>query len=128
MEMDRRSVMLAGAVVALGFASSSRAASPVKVSIPDDKSAFEPAEVRVKVGEFVEWTNHAIIGHTVTCDPRKAKDGKNVSLPSGASAFDSGELAGEQTWRHQFTVPGRYRYFCILHEGMGMVGEVVVDA
>ncbi|QBQ54317.1 plastocyanin/azurin family copper-binding protein [Nitrosococcus wardiae] len=29
------------------------------------------------------------------------------------------------TYRHTFTVPGTYRYFCIPHEAQGMMGETV---
>ena len=128
MILDRRSVLLAGAAVAFLYPLPGRAAASVKVSIPEDNSIFEPAAVHIKVGDTVEWTNHAIIEHTVTCDPAKARDSKSVALPSGVSVFDSGEFGSEQTFRHQFTSPGRYRYFCILHEDMGMVGEVIVGA
>jgi plastocyanin len=127
MNVTRRTLLMAGAALAL-YPKASRAAATAKVAIPDDKSTFEPAEVRIKVGDSVEWTNHALIGHTVTCDPAKAKNAKDVALPSGVAAFDSGEFETDQTWRHQFTAPGRYRYFCVLHEDMGMIGEIVVDA
>ena len=30
------------------------------------------------------------------------------------------------TFSHTFKVPGTYRYYCTLHEGNGMVGEVIV--
>src|SRR4051794_24073586 len=115
MNLTRRSLLLGSAALAL-CPQAGRAATIVKVAIPDDKSVFEPASVRLKVGDSVEWTNHALIGHTVTCDPAKAKSAKDVALPSGAAAFDSGEFETDQTWKHQFTAPGRYRYFCILHE------------
>lgn len=128
MNLDRRTMLLASAALALCPAAVRAAAAVVKVDIPDDKSTFEPAEVRIKVGDTVEWTNHALIEHTVTCDPAKAKSPKSVLLPAGAAKFDSGEFGTDQTWRHIFTAPGRYRYFCILHEDMGMIGEVVVEA
>jgi plastocyanin len=127
MNLDRRTMLLAGAALAI-YPAAARAAAVVKVAIPDDKSAFEPAEVRIKVGDTVEWTNHALIEHTVTCDPAKAKSPKSVALPSGVAKFDSGQFGTDQSWRYQFTSPGRYRYFCILHEDMGMIGEVVVEA
>jgi plastocyanin len=127
MNLDRRTMLLASAALAI-YPAAARAAALVKVAIPDDKSVFDPAEVRIKVGDTVEWTNHALIEHTVTCDPAKAKSPKSVALPSGAVKFDSGQFGTDQTWRHQFTVAGRYRYFCILHEDMGMIGEVIVEA
>jgi plastocyanin len=128
MNLDRRTLLLTGAAAALIYPAAGRAAATVKVSIPEDNSIFEPAEVHVKVGDSVEWTNLSLIEHTVTCDPAKVREAKNVALPSGASVFDSGEFGTDQTFLHQFTSPGRYRYFCVLHEDMGMVGEVIVTA
>ena len=91
---------------------------------------YEPRQVRIAAGESVEWRNKSIVsGHTVTCDPSKARDAAaHVALPAGAEPFDSGKVKAKGAYRHTFTVPGRYRYFCIPHERMGMVGEVEVVA
>lgn len=91
--------------------------------------AFVPKHVTIKAGQSVEWNNTAALEtHTVTADPALAKTSTSVSLPSGASTFNSGDLKPGQTFRYVFTVPGTYRYFCIPHERMGMVGEVEVQA
>lgn len=87
---------------------------------------FDPAEVRIRVGETVEWRNKAFLRHTVTFDPSKAADPTHVSLPEGVTPFDSGEVAGGGTWRHTFTAPGRYEYVCVPHEGQAMRGVVIV--
>ncbi len=57
---------------------------------------------------------------------RPGLGGGDVALPVGAKPFNSGNLKPGQAYRHTFTVPGRYRYFCVPHEGAGMIGEVVV--
>jgi plastocyanin len=109
------------------LAGPARAAQTVKVRVPAAKAAFEPAEVRIKVGDTVEWTNRSIVAHTVTCDPAKAKTRTNVNLPAGAEAFDSGALEQDQTFTHLFPVAGTYKYVCLEHEAMGMVATVVVE-
>ena len=118
------------AVLACGCASGSQepgaaaAAAVVKMTNFD----YEPGTVRVRAGETVEWQNKSIVSsHTVTCDAAKARDASaHVALPAGAEPFDSGKVKAKGTYRHTFAVPGQYRYFCIPHEGMGMVGEVEV--
>jgi plastocyanin len=87
---------------------------------------FGPAEVTVHVGETVEWRNGSIETHTVTDDPTVARTAADAELPPGAEAFDSGLLRPGQTFRHTFTVAGRYRYFCRPHETHGMVATVLV--
>jgi len=62
----------------------------------------------------------------VTADPAAAKNPTDAELPPGAQAFDSGPLRPGQVYRHTFSVPGRYRYFCRPHEMHGMTAAVVV--
>ena len=87
---------------------------------------FDPAEVRIRAGQTVEWRNKAFFAHTVTFDPAKAEDPSHVSLPAGVQPFDSGKIGGGKSWRHTFTVPGTYRYVCQPHEDHDMVGVVIV--
>ena len=90
--------------------------------------SFEPERITIRTGQTVEWNNTAAIEtHTVTADPKLAKDPKDVALPAGAEPFNSGNLKGNEIFRHTFTVPGLYRYFCIPHEKMGMIGEIEVN-
>lgn len=88
---------------------------------------FEPAEVRIRAGETVEWRNKAFFAHTVTFDPAQAQDPSQVSLPAGVAPFDSGKIGGGGTWRRRFTTPGTYRYVCKPHEDHDMRGVVVVS-
>ncbi|PSQ19222.1 halocyanin [Halobacteriales archaeon QS_8_69_26] len=39
---------------------------------------------------------------------------------------DEGVVAGGETYEHTFEVEGTYEYFCIPHEGAGMVGSIEV--
>ncbi len=41
--------------------------------------------------------------------------------------WDSGFIAGGRSFSRRFTEPGTYRYFCIPHEGAGMLGTVIVE-
>lgn len=82
-------------------------------------SAFAPSEVRIRVGESVEWVNLDDYGHTVTSDGR---------------AFDSGMIPEGEAWAFRFDEPGVYEYRCVPHSARGddgshagMVGRVVVE-
>lgn len=88
---------------------------------------YEPATITVKVGDTVRWTNPSDIRHTVTADQSKANDPSHVALPEDAEPFDSGNIEPGGSWSYTFEVAGRYTYFCIPHEGAGMVGEVIVE-
>jgi len=89
---------------------------------------FVPKHVTIRAGQTVEWNNTAALeSHTVTADPALAKKKDSVILPAGAGTFDSGDMAPGDVFRHTFTIPGTYRYFCIPHERMGMIGEIEVS-
>lgn len=109
-----------------GLPAAARDAPPTAVVDMTFGFKFKPGEVRIRVGQTVEWRNKSFMPHTVTFDPSKARDPSRVSLPPGVEPFDSGRVTGGQTWRHTFTVPGTYRYICVPHEGEGMAGVVVV--
>ena len=88
---------------------------------------FAPDELTITVGDTVEWRNTSIMDHTVTADPQLADDPDNVRLPVGAEPFNSGSIDPGGIYRRTFTVPGEYRYFCIPHEGKGMVATLIVQ-
>ena len=115
-----------GIVLALASLSAPALAAGTTVKITDQEM-FAPKTVTIHAGDTVEWVNSSGAVHTVTDDPALAATAKDSALPAGAAAFNSGFLKSGQTYRHQFTVPGQYRYFCILHESSGMVGTVVVQ-
>jgi plastocyanin len=88
--------------------------------------SFSPVTLTVEVGDVIEWRNRSFFTHTVTADPKLAKDATHVELPQGARPFDSGDVSPGEIFRLALEVPGRYRYFCIPHEGKGMFGEIDV--
>jgi plastocyanin len=88
---------------------------------------FIPEKITIRVGQTVEWVNDEKANtHQVTTDPNVAADPSNVSMPEGAEPFDSHLITSGKSFRHQFTVPGLYRYSCPPHENDGMLGEVTV--
>jgi plastocyanin len=65
--------------------------------------SFEPADLEVRVGSTVKWTNDGKKPHTVTSDK---------------GDWGSGELASGQTFTATFTKPGTFSYHCKLHPDM----------
>ncbi len=92
----------------------------------NDRLRFVPTEITIKAGDTVEWRNIGSIPHTVTADPGRAPSSRNVELPSGAEAFDSGWVMGGQSFLYTFSEPGVYRYICLPHERARMLGTVIV--
>ncbi len=103
-------------------------AQPAAVVEMTGTFTFEPGTVEIAAGDTVEWRNVSSMPHTATADARLATDPSFVSLPDGAEPFDSGNIGPGGTFSHTFTVPGRYDYFCIPHQGFGMRGTVLVNA
>ena len=97
-----RSLILAAALVLpLGVRAH---AEEIKVTI--DNFTFSPAELKVKVGDTVTWTNHDDIPHTVV----------------SAGKFRSKTMDTDNTFAFTFTTAGDYKYFCSLHPHMtGMI-------
>lgn len=63
----------------------------------------------------------------MTADPAQAADPSHVALPEGAETFDSGFIEADGSYSRTFDVAGEYRYFCIPHEGAGMVATLTVE-
>ena len=101
-------------------------AKTVEVSMGRGKMVFLPAVTKINVGDTVNWTNPAVVQHSVTFDPSMAVKPENVMLPEGVAPFDSGEMEQDATYSHTFTVKGTYKYVCKLQEAMGMIGTVIV--
>jgi plastocyanin len=96
------------------------------VSTTDDPYRFQPATLTVPAGTMVMWTNTARDQHTVTDDPSRATSSADAALPPGVQAWDSGALIRGETYIHTFTTPGTYKYFCTIHESLGMLGTITV--
>jgi plastocyanin len=67
--------------------------------------AFAPAELVVKVGTTVTWTNNDADAHTVT------SQGSGGPLQSKAMTTGA-------TYTYRFTQPGTYQYLCTIHPFM----------
>ncbi|HZA26256.1 MAG TPA: plastocyanin/azurin family copper-binding protein [Actinomycetota bacterium] len=87
---------------------------------------FDPAEVTARVGEMVTWVNDASVDHTATGDPAKAAEMGDADLPQGAEPWDSGFVKPGASFTLTFDVPGTYRYFCVPHENVDMLGVIEV--
>lgn len=79
-------------------------------------NTFRPERLEVAAGTTVEWTNGGRNDHNVL--PIEGDDW-------GVEATD---FAPRDAYRHRFTEPGEYDYYCSLHgtTTKGMVGTVVV--
>jgi len=79
-----------------------------KVTI--DNFTFAPAQLTVKIGDTVTWTNHDDIPHTVV----------------SAGKYRSKTMDTDGTFSFTFTSAGDYKYFCSLHPHM--TGMIKVEA
>lgn len=85
---------------------------------------FEPNVVRIQPGGTVRWVieegSHSITAYHPEND-------RPLRIPKEAESWNSGILSGVgKTFERTFTTEGVYDYYCIPHEGLGMVGIVVV--
>lgn len=83
-------------------------AAPASVSISG--FAFTPAELHVKKGTKVTWTNLELSGHTITSD---------------SGVFASGNISQGKTFSFTFNTAGTFTYHCALHPSM--TGKVIVE-
>jgi len=99
-----------------------------RVVAMDDGMTFVPATLVVKLGDSVTWRNQSeSMVHTATADTAKVRDPANVHLPQGVAPWHSGSIAPGHSWSYTFETPGTYRYCCVPHELVGMVGTVTVE-
>jgi plastocyanin len=75
--------------------------------------AFTPADLTVKTGDTVTWTNGDKAPHTVTST-------------SGKGPLDSPNLQTGDKYSYTFTSAGTYQYYCAIHPDM--LGSVTVVA
>jgi plastocyanin len=92
-----------------------------------DANKFDPDTVTITKGGTVTWTNSSTMMHSVTDDPAKAANKADALLPDGGAAWDSGILNPGATFTHTFDVAGTYKYFCVPHEALGMLGTITVQ-
>jgi len=83
-------------------------ASSQNISVTIQNFSFTPADIKVKVGDKVTWTNQDSVSHTVT-----------------AAGFDSGILNQGQSFSQTFNETGEFNYHCSPHQSMK--GTVTVE-
>src|SRR5256885_5042946 len=119
-------VILALSAYAQNAKSSSSASQPTMEMGPFD---YRPEGISIKPGQTVRFVNNSTSTHTVTDTPAPSKDKgsqRGDQLPAGEKAFDSGDIAPQQSWEHKFDSPGTYHFHCRYHDKDGMSGLVSV--
>jgi plastocyanin len=97
-----RGLLLAAALLLLP----GTGAQAQELQVTIDNFTFSPAELKVKVGDTVTWTNHDDIPHTVV----------------SAGKYRSKTMDTDDHFSFTFTSAGDYKYFCSLHPHMtGMI-------
>lgn len=119
--MRRAAAVLAGAllIVLAGWPlspSGGEETHQFDVVIAQDSYAFDPSQMAIEVGDTVRWRNEDTRRHLT------------ASIP-GSGPGDHLEILCEDLYAgkaclHTFEKPGRYPYFCFIHNRMR--GEVVV--
>lgn len=94
---------------------------------------FEPRRISVGAGGTVEWVDESDIAHTVTAYEDRLPEGAAYWASGGfeteAAArknLEAGLVPAGESYAHTFETPGEHPYFCVPHEGSGMVGVVDV--
>jgi plastocyanin len=107
-----------------------------------DGLAFEPDSLTVAPGDTVVFENVGNVGHSVTAYEDDIPDGASYWASGGfeseqaardaysatGSIADTGNVPGGESWSHTFETEGTHDYFCIPHEGAGMVGSIEVTS
>ncbi len=86
---------------------------------------YAPASVCLKVGGTVTWKNVGNVFHTTTDEASLAASAADAALPSGATGWNHALNPGA-SFSLKLTVAGTYKYFCIPHESLGMLGQITV--
>lgn len=97
------SLALAGTVLVGGCGGSKAeagAAAGPAVAVSIEASAFTPADITIKQGQTVTWTNNGQVVHTASSDN---------------GVFDSGQIPPRGTFSHTFAERGTYQYRCQVH-------------
>lgn len=138
-ELTRRSLLRAAAGASAVAAGSGSAAAQdggeTHVVDMTDELIFDPDSITIAPGDTVVWENVGQIGHSVTAYEADQPEGVEFwssgdleSEEAARSAYPSqGDLAGGESYEHTFEGTGTYPYFCIPHESVGMLGEIIVQ-
>jgi plastocyanin len=109
--MKRIMLTIAFATIVIATAFTAESEKKVTVIMKEAPARFEPATLEIKAGTTVEWVNTGKKVHTVTGDD---------------SDWDSGKLQPGKKFSKVFDENGTFKYHCIPHHGVGMIGTIVV--
>jgi plastocyanin len=101
---------IAGLGAGAGNVAASAQPKPETMEVKVDNFTFGPAELTVRVGTTITWTNRDDIPHTVV---------------STEKVFKSKVLDTDEKFSFTFSTPGTFPYFCSIHPKM--TGKVVVQ-
>ena len=95
---------------------------------------FEAAKITIHVGDVVTWTDAGAVPHNVAfwadSIPAKAKDKLQASMPKTMQPLTGPMIvAANEKYSISFAgaVPGVYKYYCLPHLALGMVGQITVQ-
>jgi len=86
------------------------AEAPSGPSVSIENFNFVAADLMVKAGTTVVWTNHDDVEHTVT---------------GSDNSFSSPSIPTDSQFSYTFNTPGTYSYFCAIHPFM--TAKVIVQ-
>ena len=98
----------------------------IKIILSYDRGVwyFDPVGLYISKGETVQWT--AVRGNPSVTAFHPANNNHELRIPDEAKPFDSGMLSTGETFQWTFDVEGTYDYFSKYHEGIGLIGRIVV--
>lgn len=97
-------------------------ADPVSF-VMENRNHFEPHIVHIAVGGTVTWVTQTGRHGVAAYHP---DNNRQRRIPNEASSWSSGPLTSGESFSQTFTVEGVYDYYCPPHEGVGMIGSIVV--
>ncbi len=140
--LERREFLRVGALALVGLGVARRTSvATVRKAVPRFPAALELIEMRsdplgsrawfdpiglfTEPGVTVRWIVRENVHTTTAYHPRNASH--PLRIPERAQPWDSGFLVHPGNYFDvTFTVPGVYDYYCMPHEGAGMVGRIIV--
>jgi plastocyanin len=100
----------------------------IKMGSDNGNLAFQPALIKVKHGDVVQWLNNKLPPHNVMFDATKVpaeEKPKVASLSHGQLMIKPGE--NYELAISSELVSGEYSYYCAPHRGAGMAGKIIVE-
>lgn len=91
---------------------SSNAGNTTPNTVSMSYNSFSPSTITILASTTITWRNNDGVKHTSTSD---------------STGWNTGDIAPGASTTTTFNTPGTFRYHCIYHSSMGMVGTVIVQ-